>query len=244
METWSEFPTELRTAPELAGWDFFFFGYDGMHTEAVSSAFSLRKFLNDLSSDPTALFKNSDSSKTSTRRHPPRYDRIILVAHSLGALVARRAMLDALNCPKQASWPERTELILFAPAHNGAKIITLVSETIGAFRGVLTAVNFLGKLIVLEDLREGSRTLINLKDDLKRLFDGGQASLRARLVVTAKNDAVVRNATLYPDFSPEELVASHQSVCKPNAQYFDPLTILLGALKKSEDETLGVSHDE
>ncbi|MEX3937678.1 alpha/beta fold hydrolase [Paraburkholderia phymatum] len=238
IETWSAFPSELKATPELAGWDFFFFSYDGKHTQALSSANQLRCFLGELCKDPAAVFNDSDSSLTMTRRHPKEYHRIILVAHSLGAIIARRAMLDALNRAVPASWPKHTELVLFAPAHNGARILALAIDTFGPIRGVLSSANLSNVFTVLEDLREGSRTLTDLRDELKTRFDAGAQELRARLVITAKNDKIVRNARLYPDFAPDELDASHQSICKPCDGFRDPFTHLLPLLTAPERNVL------
>src|SRR4029077_16352823 len=59
-------------------------------------------------------------------------DRVLFVAHSLGAVVLRRALLDCyLDAARydDAHWSRHSSLILFAPAHSGANVLRLIGET-------------------------------------------------------------------------------------------------------------------
>ena len=58
--------------------------------------------------------------------------------------------------------------------------MSLVRQTpIGSVLAILSLTQLLGRYVVLDDLKEGSVTLENLKDDLKRTFDTGtSANLR------------------------------------------------------------------
>src|SRR6266705_1056150 len=104
LATWSSFPSLLTKQSKFSDWDFVFFGYDGLHTEAVTSAVDLGQLLDMISSSPSQLYGASTASPHAARRHPQAYKRIVLVAHSLGAVVARRAMLDGYNRPRPAPW--------------------------------------------------------------------------------------------------------------------------------------------
>lgn len=232
LGTWAGFPSALTQQSEYSDWDLIFFGYDGAHTEAVSSAAELSQLLDMISHSPTQLYNKSTSSPYSTRQHPPAYKRVVLVSHSLGAVVSRRAMLDGYNRKIPASWAATTELYTFAPAHNGAKLMALVLETIGPAAVLVPFVQLLGKYIVLRDLKEHSDTLNTLHDDLKRTFDGGAGNLRAIGTVWVKNDAIVNNKVLYPDFSVDAVLSgrTHTSVCKPSASFPEPAKLLTAGL--------------
>lgn len=233
LKTWSRFPSLLCSEPACAGFDLFFFGYDGLHTEAVSSAGQLMRFLSGLFNSPEDMYRDSGAPLAARVRHPGSYDRVVIVAHSLGAVVSRRAVLDAFNDAAATAWAKRVHLVLFAPAHLGAKLMSLVRQTpIGSVLAILSLTQLLGRYVVLDDLKEGSVTLENLKDDLKRTFDTGtSANLRSRLVTWAENDRVVRNGTLFPDPAPT-LVPGHDhlSICKPNDSDLTALKLLIAAL--------------
>jgi hypothetical protein len=72
------------------------------------------------------------------------YKRVILAAHSLGAVICRWALLFAHNKKKAGAadhgWVDRTAMVLFAPAHMGAVVSDLVRELgigSGAFSNIL-----------------------------------------------------------------------------------------------------------
>jgi alpha-beta hydrolase superfamily lysophospholipase len=56
------------------------------------------------------------------------YENAFMVAHSLGAIVSRRALLNASR--ENAFWTDKVGVILFAPAHMGAHILGLVMEAL------------------------------------------------------------------------------------------------------------------
>jgi len=235
LATWSSFPSLLTKQSKFSDWDFVFFGYDGLHTEAVTSAVDLGQLLDMISSSPSQLYGASTASPHAARRHPQAYKRIVLVAHSLGAVVARRAMLDGYNRPRPAPWAKATELFTFAPAHNGAKLMSLLLETLGPAACVVPFVQLLGMFIVLRDLKERSGMLNTLHGDLKRTYDSGTANnLRAVGTVWVRNDRIVTNGVLYPDPAPppEAVLGgrTHSSVCKPDSSFNDPVNLLVSGL--------------
>ena len=234
--TWSSFPSMLTRHPKCSGWDLIFFGYDGVHTEAVSSAGDLAELLDAISTSPTELYAKSTSSPSALRQHPDAYTRIVLVAHSLGAIVARRAMLDGYNRSTPAPWSKTTEFFAFAPAHNGAKVMSLIFETFGFAGTLVSLAQLFNRYIVLRDLKEGSGTLQALHDDLRRTYDppSGASNLRALEVILARNDRIVTNKVLYPDPSPGRggILAdrTHSTVCKPGEAFPQPVDLLVSRL--------------
>jgi triacylglycerol esterase/lipase EstA (alpha/beta hydrolase family) len=234
--TWSSFPSLLAQQPKCSGWDLIFFGYDGVHTEAVSSAGDLAELLDAIAASPADLYAKSTSSPNALRQPPDVYTRIVLVAHSLGAIVARRAMLDGYNRSTPAPWSKKTEFFAFAPAHNGAKLMSLVLETFGLAGPILSLAQLFNRYIVLRDLKEGSGTLQTLHDDLTRTYDApsNASNLRALEVILARNDRIVTNRVLYPDPSPAPggILAgcTHSTVCKPDEVFPQPIDLLVARL--------------
>jgi triacylglycerol esterase/lipase EstA (alpha/beta hydrolase family) len=157
--TWLEFPTMLRQEPSAAGWDLIFYGYDGVRTRATNSANHLRTFLQQLFTDPLPVM-NTTLDNEAQRPTTFSYEKVIIVAHSLGAVVSRQAILDAHLI--HAPWVSRTGLILFAPAHLGAQILPLLMQTVTGLGGKFgAAATFFLKFRwrVLRDLEPGSNTL-------------------------------------------------------------------------------------
>jgi triacylglycerol esterase/lipase EstA (alpha/beta hydrolase family) len=232
--TWSSFPSLLPCESKLSGWDFFFFGYDGLHTEVKSSADDLGELLDAMTLSPKDVYLKSMALPHSKRVHPATYERIVLIGHSLGAIVCRRAMLDGYNQRTPKSWAATTQLFLFAPAHNGAKITELVDATFPFTAPLASALHLIGLFGVLRDLEAGSKALRNLRDDLDLIYQGGKAAnLQALETVIARNDRIVDNLTYRPDWAPVPISGNqhtHTSLCKPNRAFIDPVSRLLARI--------------
>jgi hypothetical protein len=191
--------------------------------------------LDALETSPREVFRKSGGWESSPRVHPESYRRIVISAHSLGTVVSRRALLNGYQRRPEAAWAKKTELVLYAPAHNGAKLFALMSETFGFLMPGLSIAQLFGKFIVLRDLKIGSPALVSLKDELRTLYDSAKTpTLRAIEVVWARNDSVVSNAVLFPD-DPTAPTSNlhgfkHSTVCKPDIGSTLPLDILVGRL--------------
>lgn len=230
--TWLEFPFLLQREPAAAPFDLIFYGYDGLQTRATNSARDLERFLDRLVTSPAAL-ANQGLIADLQRPLGFAYQRVVVVAHSLGAVVSRQALLDAyLN---QRPWAPRVSLILFAPAHLGSNLLKLAGDFLtglslplaGASTALLKA-----KLRVLQDLEPNSAMLEKLLADTQtELGRGNAASLIARLVVHADEDDVVEPIRFAQD-PPHELIhgKGHTEMCKPRDGFPDPLALVLGAL--------------
>jgi hypothetical protein len=140
------------------------------------------------------------------------------VAHSLGAIVGRFALLEAYRAG--ASWVKNTELVLFAPAHCGAKIGPLVCEALSIFK-IFKPIHAVisHKYQVLRDLEPDSPALKQLANESKKAWDSGNAPfVKARKVLVTRTDRVVDNLRFCEDPAPEEISnASHMSICKPDS---------------------------
>jgi pimeloyl-ACP methyl ester carboxylesterase len=230
LTTWSSFPSMLRTDQKFTGWDLVFFGYDGQHTEMVSSASELEALLDTMDGSPTNLYQKSTAWPGLPRPAcPSAYARIVVASHSLGTVVTRRALLNGYL--RSAKWASKLELLLYAPAHNGAKIYSLLMETFSVIGPFLSLAQLFNRYIVLRDLKPGSQALSDLHTDLRNVFDPTTtANLRATEVVWARNDRVVTNARLHPDnpTAPGSILSgvTHTSVCKPSAAARRPFDLL------------------
>ena len=130
VSTWSAFDRILPTRKEIEGYDVMFYGYDGLRAELVASSTLFQGFL-DWVFNVRAATLNESLPSSAPRNNDFGYDETILVAHSLGAVIARWALLQATD--QQKKWAPRVKLILFAPAHMGANVIKLASEGLGVF---------------------------------------------------------------------------------------------------------------
>jgi pimeloyl-ACP methyl ester carboxylesterase len=225
--TWVQFPSLLQNEKICAGCDLIFYGYDGLRIHAKPSAELLGDLLHRLFNDGASLA--NQSSPTAARPKKFRYKEIVLVAHSLGAVVSRIALVDAFR--RKLKWCSRVKMVLFAPAHGGASIVPLATLAMGALR--LAPVEALARyrFQVLNDLDRGSATLLDLKSRTEKAIRQGAKNLIARRVIHAGNDKVV-----YPidfcDDPPGYVIqgVSHTEVCKPRANFRDPLQHLLDCL--------------
>jgi hypothetical protein len=226
ITTWSNFHELLQECPKCSGRDLFFYGYDGLRAEMNASASIFRGFLDRLFGS-TNTFLKSNLPPSAQRPEDFGYDELVIAAHSLGAVISRRALLDATK--KKSDWVAKTKLVLFAPAHKGAKVADLALEAASSFSftkffGVAT--RFASPLI--DQLKRDSPALKQLLADTEKLRQGGaNAHLVANKVVIAEHENIVENETFGEDPPPEAIAnTSHKSVCKPRKDFLYPFTHL------------------
>jgi pimeloyl-ACP methyl ester carboxylesterase len=124
LTTWDKMHELLLLEKSVAKSDVVFYGYSSVQPQARASAGVLRDFLASL----------APMSASMAARLPPErrrlahtdYRKILVVAHSLGGAIARRAILDGHR--EGDFWAQKTRLLLFAPAHCGAQLAELKKE--------------------------------------------------------------------------------------------------------------------
>ena len=190
------------------------FGYDSTNAPAANSAVLLRDFVTDIvCNSPVWVKVVSRAAHTTT---PRQYSRIFIVAHSLGAPVARRALLDAIESGD--SWPAHARLILFAPAHMGTRLLDDQALLAGGLGGIISTI-FVGWKLgrpALDDLKPGSPFLERLVADTKRyIAEGWEAPLKAKKVLFGAREKVVR-VDRFCDDPIQEVWPNHNhvSICK------------------------------
>jgi pimeloyl-ACP methyl ester carboxylesterase len=212
-KTWMNFPGLLLDDARFARHDLIYYGYRSTALRADAIADDLSRFVNRLAEAP-AMICNPTLPPSVARPREHRYTRIVVVAHSLGAVVTRLALLRAAR--RGVRWLGAVSMVLFAPAHLGADIISLAGQSI--FGPVVPVAMWFSP--VLKELKENSQMLQRLRNDTERAIQaaGTASHLVARRVVQAPRDTIVTNVRFCEDPDAEYVEASrtHQTVCKPS----------------------------
>ena len=227
LGTWLEFPSLSVSDARSRGVDLIFFGYDGLFTQAGVSALIFFNFMRALAASPKSLMPAFIN-----RRADFAYSKIVIVAHSLGAVVSRRAIVDAVRSGEE--WPSRSHLVLFAPAHNGAYAAQLASEHLSNGQGWSLGGIASGlaryKIPLFEDLKHDSPVIEQLRGDIQAELQkpNPPRSLTAQTVAWAQKENVVINARYLNDALPQLFPLNHSDVCKPKATFREPLDLVFG----------------
>lgn len=160
------------------------------------------------------------------------YQELVVVGHSLGGVIARRAMADAAqerdDSLRAGVTPEAPEilgarLVLFSPASAGFRAAGLLGAVrASSFWPALFM--YLSRSSAFTDLQPGSVTLETTRRRTEDLVAAGESSLRAK-ILWAKPDDVVISERYDSDFVANTVPVpkDHSSVCKPNGSYQVPL---------------------
>jgi pimeloyl-ACP methyl ester carboxylesterase len=230
LTTWSQFDSLLPLEAKSAGHDLFFYGYDGLFSDMAASAGIFAQFLRSVAQDPTRLLRALPPSVT---REPKfQYDEITIVAHSLGAVITRWALLDLRD--NACGELERFRMVLFAPAHKGARVDRLAAAVGSGFPllGLLwTGFRFSSPLV--EQLAENSAYLAALETRTQKAIqaDGKRSYLVARRIFIAEYEKIVRNLAFAGDPPATPIPKkSHMEMCKPTELWRAPLDEVLNEL--------------
>lgn len=228
--TWSDFPGLLSKNSKARGADGLFFGYDSVRSEPVNSARELRLFLDSLWHSPREHWPRAIAE---SRGGQQKYKRFILVAHSLGAVVSRIALHNALGDQHGSRWASSAKLLLFAPAHKGAcrkEFIDLLGYASLNLPKISTLFRISSAILnrfvpAIKHLASDSALLRTLEDDAMRFHKDRKSSATAKLVVFGKREYVVLRKPFGCDpWPPLDIPGNHTSVCKPrDTTYMRPL---------------------
>jgi len=231
LQTWTLFPEMLQGEPKTAGYDLIFFEYDSFSTQLGNIVSRLKTFLSEIMTNASPTI-NRGLARPDHRPPGFAYKNIVIVAHSLGAVVTRRTLLDYQG--NQTTWVPHTEFMLFAPADRGAFGTALVAEALeGVPFGTVFGAGIKGLFPALDALERESEDLKNLRDDTLALtLNGKNAHLFARLVVYASDESVTKKAKFVVTEPEAEIAGTlHTTVCKPDASRQEPVTHLLSVLR-------------
>lgn len=226
ITSWSDFHELLPACPKCTGRDLFFYGYDGLRAEMNASASIFRAFLDRLFG-ATKAFLVDNLPPSAQRADDFGYDELIIVAHSLGAVISRRALLDATK--RKSDWVAKTKLVLYAPAHKGAKVADLALEVASSFTFLkLFGIGARFESPLIDQLKPESRSLKKLLEETEAATtNGANRHLIATKVVIAEYEKIVENEAFGDDPSPDTIPnTTHTSVCKPTREFLQPLSHL------------------
>ena len=222
--TWNDFPEAIVNNAAFSKSDFIFYGYSTLKASTTFHSSEFEEFL-EKSIKPRKNNIFSDSQGLNERE----YSKVILVAHSLGALIVRQALVTA--CKKNHDWVDKISLLLFAPAHTGARVQSLVREILTGMIGIIPSLTKY-RYPVYEDLETGSIFLTNLIEETKRLLPDKKFQCNiAKKVICGERDRVVSQVKFCDDPDPERVYhKGHINICKPNEVYVKPVELLLDVI--------------
>lgn len=218
--TWDEFTNIIRNYSVFSNADVIFYGYDSTAIQATTNGSLLSSFL-----DTYAIPSNAVNGVD--RKVPAQYEKIIFLAHSLGAFVVRKALIYSSK-KIGITWIEKTKMFLLAPAHNGSDVPERVMEVLPGYLkiGAHVARHFLP---VIQDLQKSSPTIKTLKRETKNLQKSGKGRFTiAEIVAWAQYERVVINDDFCNDPVPVTVLdKNHMNICKPELiSYEKPLDLL------------------
>lgn len=208
LETWSGFDSRALKDSGFEKTDLIFFGYDGFRSNALASSGFLFELMDELLTSPKAMLGF-------VRENPVPYSRCVVVAHSLGAVVSRWALLRGYDSHRE--WLESVRYLLFAPAHRGGIIVDSLSELLSG-NAIAKALGDVAKIGVplLNELATDSAMLKTLERRTRAAVSKGCKALLPNRVVIAEYEDVVSNLPFPGDPYPTAIRdARHTSVCKP-----------------------------
>ncbi len=219
--TWGYFEVLAKNDTRLKDSDIIFYDYDNKKKQLTTNALLLYRFLSDLQIQV-------DELDIGLSRKIDKYERIIFLAHSAGAFVVRKALLfgNSDNC----TWVKLCKMILFAPAHYGARLQTLLDCIPDPFQFIAGFTKVYVPSIV--DLMPESLALKNLAEETKNLIPSSQNISIPANVIWAEFEKVVFNDQFNNDPVPIIMKGhDHKSVCKPDAiDYTAPYNLLINQL--------------
>lgn len=224
--TWDEFSKLKNDHERFTESDIIFYGYPSLQQQVNNNALIFKKFILD-NQKPTNDY-NDCSYRNITNESE--YESIVLVGHSLGAIIIRRALLTLKQEGGHNVLLDKIKMLLFAPAHKG----TLIKASYISGPTLLGVLGSIGiyKTPSFSNLQSNSATITSLLQDTQHYIDIGDFDFTiAAKVIWANEDQIVENDRFFldPVAIPEE--GSHTSICKPiEGVYMNPFNHLFEIL--------------
>lgn len=224
--TWGQFMFDVdERDPWWTAADMLFVGYrvqDNPQSVAELLLRQLDKFYPFPRSELLTIFDASPRSSAG------KYDELVIVGHSLGGLIVRRALLKAAQ--ELLEWNAQRNALearvrLFSPASGGFRPAGILGA-IRASAGWKYIEPFLRRDSSYSDLQPGSSLITSTRelteDYIARLPESERGALRPHILWADKENVVVRET--YRTDPPDRTAwqRDHSNVCKPDATYTDP----------------------
>jgi pimeloyl-ACP methyl ester carboxylesterase len=232
-DTWEAFPAAIRLMDKASSTDAFFLEYPSTEHSVDFCAAQFGAFMRDLLGRAARIVQPS-LPNGEARAGTHNYEHIVVIAHSMGAVVARRAVLD-LDREGTRHELGKVVLLFFAPAHKGSQIPSLIQS--GLCLDWLPGASLVGALLALRyrslgDLAPGSECLTSLAADSATAradcAEGKRACGHLRAYVHhAQDDKVVLQGRFDDDYGMRPIMRkNHRTICKPDDQYSSPIAAL------------------
>ena len=251
FDTWVDFQSSIDRE---AGWesaDLYFLQYKSFADSVDASVYRFHRFLKRVEQAPEDWFELKAEDLPPVIREtlrgyrlrsgPTSYRRLLLVGHSLGGVVMRRAIVDEASeyckrLEKEAGTEQNVSapallqapVRLFAPAISGARI--------SGAPGVALRLGGLGRLARLvlgfspsyQDLLPGSTIVPNLQKDTTELAQRFPQlpAFRADILWADRDDIVTDQKYFWDKNCGRAAGTNHVSVCKPRRSYRQPLDLV------------------
>lgn len=233
--TWEYFPdlSDFENVPGaelLHESDLYFFDYPAEKAFAKDSAGRLSDFLGRLFPSPQmGLFHLPNESRSAIRSPWLPYEQLLLIGHSLGAVVARECIENQFRIfrgGQPSSWTAICEPRFFAAAHRGFKISGRKELLWKLSPNLLTSFPSIWR--AYSDLQSTSSVLVDLKKRTEKLAEAHPDLKCVRaLLLYGTNEDIVVPGDFDCDYAIEWLTGfNHTQVCKPHATFTDPLAFV------------------
>lgn len=246
--TWLNFQEDIL-APSLRGepWrnsDVFFFTYPSFRQDITESAEELLGFL-------AYIFPNPPKEIFAIEKYRqylppeliqlssaiPTYKRLVLVGHSEGGVVIRRAVDLAWGWKRDELM--ESKLALFAPAHKGVKLSGWIGACLAIGRVDAVVMPILRFSPAFSEMKD--KDLLNeIKEHTETYLSEAAAkgrptsAFKAHVVFGEHEDVVVKGYYATDCYHPAEKGRDHRTVCKPERGYRAPIEFVLDRVKGDE----------
>ncbi len=230
LRTWRGIVSGIIQDTHFSATNVVFYSYECAQTQLGAVSANLAGFL-DLVASPTAKVPNR---WVQPPLRPRVYPRVLLVSHSLGAVVVRRALLDRAHLvrlkKRACDWIASVHNILFAPAHWGAHPAILAGVTpLSGWLGVLNIILHF-RYPMIADLGLRTTTLQDLINDQRAMLaePAMRGSVTAQQVFFGDQDNVVIAMKDFPGDAMLQRVVGHNhyTICQLRKGYPLPIDVV------------------
>ena len=202
--TFYEAPTFLMANPELDGWDMFPLGFSGNIVPKLGK---------NIWACATDIKHNSDYLLTSLKNKFSKYNRIAIVAHDVGGIVAQQAILEL----EQNDMQRISHVLLFGTPSNGIPEMELQNRAIYGSED--------------RELKEGSEYIRTLRERWNTKFQN-QYPFVLKVIAATRDEYVPISSSLAPfEKKFHEIIdGSHFSLVKIARKEDDAYQLLLKTL--------------
>ena len=213
--------------------DLVFFDYDSLRESIKGVADRLRKCVDRYYPAPSGDLSGNEVGEIRPLSLPD-YEELVLIGHSLGGLVARKAVADAFTLWQAANGSSQegkpaalaASLRLFSPASAGVRFAGPVGSLQKAHL-VEWLEAWLYRSAAFQDLQPGSEVLRATRRRTEANASHEEASaLRARVLWANPEDVVLPEDYDSDIYSSSVDETDHRSVCKPRSDFREPWTFI------------------